>query len=47
MILPAVNYCDVFDDVAGKTCLEDIQTLINKSLKIAYRRTGILNGCPA
>ena len=43
MILPVVDYCDVFYDVAGQTSLEGIQILINKSLKIAYRRSGILN----
>ena len=43
MILPVIDYCDVFYDVAGQTCLEGLQVLINKSLKIAYRRSGILN----
>ena len=43
MVIPIIDYCDVFYDVASKTNLENIQRLVNRSLRITYRRTGILN----
>ena len=43
MVIPIIDYCDVFYDVASKTNLENIQKLVNRSLRITYRRTGILN----
>ena len=41
--MKTIDYCDVFYDVAMKHSLMEIQYLVNKSLRIAYRRTGILN----
>ena len=43
MILPIMDYCDVFYGIATKTNCHKLQLLQNRALKIAYRRQGITN----